>query len=73
MTEIYTVPEAFKNAAKISSAKYNELYSKSISNPDAFWAEQAERLVWDKKWSKVKNTTFKDNVSIKWFEGLWCH
>jgi acetyl-CoA synthetase len=49
--------------------QYKKMYDESIRNPEAFWAEQAENLHWFKKWDKVKNTSFKSPVSIKWFEG----
>ena len=42
-------------------------YEKSIDNPDAFWKEKAESLSWIKKFSKVKESSFNDKVSIKWF------
>jgi acetyl-CoA synthetase len=61
-------PEVAQNAL-ITSQKYKELYERSISNPEAFWAQEAERLSWFKKWDKVKETTFKSPVSIKWFQG----
>jgi len=55
----------------INEAEYHDLYGQSISNPEKFWAEQAEKFITTtKKWSKIKNTSFaSDNVSIKWFEG----
>lgn len=49
--------------------KYQDLYSQSINNPDTFWAEQAGRLKWQQKWTKVKETSFKKPVTIKWFQG----
>ncbi len=61
-------PEFAKNAL-INKAQYQALYKESIEQPDAFWAKQAEKLTWDKKWQKVKNTRFAPDVSIKWFEG----
>jgi len=55
--------------ARLSLAEYQDLYQRSIKDPDAFWAEQANRIDWLKKWSSVKNTTFSGDVSIRWFEG----
>lgn len=69
MADLYPVPQEFKRGAKISAAEYKKLYNESIVNPDSFWANQAERLHWFKKWNKVKNTSFEGDVSIKWFEG----
>lgn len=49
-------------------ADYENQYKKSIQQPDVFWAEQAQRLLWRKKWSKVKETSFEKPVSITWFK-----
>ena len=67
--EMIPVKESFKKSAHISLEKYHSLYQDSIQSPDLFWAEQAQRLTWFKKWDKVKQTSFKSPVSIKWFEG----
>ena len=48
--------------------QYNEIYNKSISDPEAFWAEQAETFVWQKKWDKVLDWNFRE-PNIKWFLG----
>ena len=50
-----------------SRAEYDELYSKSISDPDAFWGDAARELHWFKPWDRVLNA---DNAPFfKWFEG----
>ena len=61
-------PEFVKNA-KINAAQYDEMYARSVNDPDGFWGEAAERLDWVKKPTVIKNTTFEyPDVSIKWFE-----
>jgi acetyl-CoA synthetase len=53
----------------VTSRQYDEMYARSISDPDGFWAEQAKRLDWVTFPSKIKNTSFEyPTVSIKWFE-----
>ena len=67
--KIYEVPAEWKKRAYIDAAKYQEMYQRSLADPDAFWAEQAKRIHWTRHFSKVKNTSFdRNNVSIKWFE-----
>jgi acetyl-CoA synthetase len=44
------------------------MYRRSIEEPDRFWAEQAERLDWFKKPTRIKNTSFEDGVRIRWYE-----
>lgn len=69
MKEIYEIPSNFANA-KITPEKYEQMYAESVTNPDKFWGEQAERLDWFSKWDKVKNTNYgQETVDIKWFEG----
>ncbi len=67
--DVRVVPAEFAKKAKINQSRYEELYSQSVENPDAFWSEQGKRLHWSKPFSKVKNTTYEyPNVSIKWYE-----
>ncbi len=67
--ETIPVQEAWKEHAHIKNKQYLELYQKSIEDPDAFWAEAAQRIDWIKPFTKVKNTSFEyPEVSIKWFE-----
>ena len=67
--KIYDVPAAWAKRAFADKAKYQDMYARSIKDPNGFWAEQAKRIDWIKPFSKVKNTSFDPhNVSIKWFE-----
>jgi acetyl-CoA synthetase len=67
--KIYDVPADWRKRAFADDAKYQELYARSIKDPNSFWAEQAKRIDWIKPFSKVKNTSYDPhNVSIKWFE-----
>jgi acetyl-CoA synthetase len=54
--------------AYITAEKYEELYSRSVRDPDGFWGEMAKRLDWIKEPARIKNTSFEDGVSIKWYE-----
>ncbi len=67
--KLYDVPADWKKRAYIDDAKYQEMYARSIKDPNGFWAEQAKRIDWIKPFTKVKNTSYDPhNVSIKWFE-----
>ena len=67
--KIYDVPADWKKRAFIDDAKYQEMYARSIKDPNGFWGEQAKRIDWSKPFTKVKNTSYAPgNVSIKWFE-----
>ena len=48
---------------------YEEMYEKSISDPDGFWGEVGHRINWIKPYSKVKNVSYEfEKVNIKWYE-----
>ena len=66
---VFKVPEELKKTAYIKGVEeYNEIYKKSIEDPERFWAEKAEDLHWFKKWDKVQDCDFKD-ARIEWFKG----
>lgn len=71
MTEVinYPVFDSIKATTHLDKAKYESMYQRSLSEPDAFWAEQAEvHLDWFEKWNKVSGFDFH-TAEIKWFEG----
>jgi acetyl-CoA synthetase len=45
---------------------YQKAYAESISNPENFWAKEAENFLWKKKWDKVLEWNF-DKPEVKWF------
>ena len=66
---VFRVPEELKKTAYIKGVEeYNEIYEKSIDNPEAFWAEKAEDLHWFKKWDRVLDCDFT-SAKIEWFKG----
>jgi acetyl-CoA synthetase len=67
-TSVIPVPAATADGAWIDEVGYEKLYDQSIADPAKFWGEQGKRLHWSKPYTKVKNTSFKDGVSIKWYE-----
>src|SRR6202162_319221 len=67
--KVYEVPAEWKARALIDDAKYQQMYARSLKDPNAFWAAEAKRIHWMKPFHKVKNTSFgPGEVSIKWFE-----
>jgi len=66
---IHPVTPEWAKRAYVDEAKYNEMYARSIKDPNGFWGEAAKTLDWIKPFSKVENTSFEPGkVSIKWFE-----
>ncbi|MFO0507304.1 MAG: AMP-binding protein, partial [bacterium] len=48
--------------------KYMSEYTQSVANPEEFWAKQAEKLSWQKKWDRVLEYDFY-KPEVKWFIG----
>jgi acetyl-CoA synthetase len=66
-----TYPPSAELAARahVDAARYDAMYARSMSDPDGFWAEQAQRIDWIKAPTQVKDVDFTlGQVSIKWFE-----
>lgn len=64
----YAPSEEFVRNSNLTKDQYEEMYKKSISDPEGFWGEQAERLTWFKKWDKVLEHDFA-NAKVEWFKG----
>ena len=66
--EIIRVKPEIAARALVSRARYEEMARRAGNEPERFWAEECKRITWMKPPTKIKNTTFFDDVSIKWFE-----
>jgi propionyl-CoA synthetase len=47
--------------------KYNDLYQRSINDPEGFWGEAAKAITWSKTWDKVLDDS--DKPFYRWFSG----
>jgi len=55
--------------AFINEDQYQTMYRRSIDDPDAFWAEQADKFLdWDEKWNTVSSANFLTG-EFAWFSG----
>ena len=46
---------------------YQEFFRRSIEEPEAFWAEKAGRLHWNRKWDRVLD--YDKPPFFRWFVG----
>ncbi len=60
-------PELAKGA-RVDAARHRAMTEQALRDPDAFWREEAKRIAWMTPPSRIKNTSFEGDVSIKWFE-----
>ena len=65
---VYSVPDDWADRAWVDNEKYIEMYQRSVDDPDGFWREHGHRVDWITPFTKVKNTDYNGDVSIKWFE-----
>jgi|TARA_B100001769_G_scaffold6401_2_gene4717 acetyl-CoA synthetase len=66
---VYNPPQSILENSNISDSEFEELYKKSLENPDQFWSEQADiYLDWDQRWSQVQETNIEKG-EITWFKG----
>ncbi len=56
-------PPDFTERAIVNDAS---IYERANSDPEAFWAEQADRLTWFKRWDSVMNW---EPPWVRWFQG----
>jgi acetyl-CoA synthetase len=67
----YPVPADFAKHSWLGSLQeYQQMYDRSIQDPDGFWAEMAKRIEWTKPFTRVKDVSFaSEDVHIRWYEG----
>ena len=67
---VFPPSREFSKRAYIKSIEeYEEIYKRSIDDPEGFWSEMAEKhITWFKKWDKVLEWNF-EKPDIKWFIG----
>jgi acetyl-CoA synthetase len=64
---VFPPPAEFAAKAHIKSlAEYEQMYRRSVEDPESFWAEAARELHWFKPWDKVLEW---NEPWVKWFVG----
>ncbi|MBQ42381.1 MAG: acetate--CoA ligase [Gemmatimonadetes bacterium] len=73
MADLYPPDPSFQSRAHFGSLEdYRKEYQRSIADPEAWWAEQAEEFHWYRKWDSVRSYNYdrrKGPISLSWFEG----
>ena len=70
MSELHPVNDFYRAQALIDKEKYASMYARSVSDNEAFWAEQGRTFVdWIKPFETVKDVSFeRDDLHIRWYE-----
>ncbi len=64
---VYPVPAAFAVDAHITRDKYDAMYKRSVTEPEAFWAEQAHQFLdWHTPFTQVRDYDFHSGTAT-WF------
>lgn len=67
--KIYPVNEKTANHALINNERYEEMYQKSISEPELFWSDMGKRLDWITPYTQIQDVSFeKDDLHIRWYQ-----
>ena len=73
MADLYPPDPSFQSRAHFGSLEdYRKEYQRSIADPEAWWAEQAEAFHWYRKWDSVRSYNYdrrEGPISLTWFEG----
>ncbi len=51
-----------------SFEEYQDVYKRSVEDPEGFWSDVANQFFWRRKWNNVLRWNFKE-PDIKWYEG----
>ena len=69
MSKVYPVPAEWASRAYVNAERYQEMYRRSIEEPEAFWREESARIDWIKPWTKLNDCSFDQGTfGIKRFE-----
>ena len=65
----YPVPAEWTEKALIDQDRYAAMYEEAATDPDMFWAREAERLDWVRFPKRIKDTSFEEaDFHIRWYE-----
>ena len=66
--KVYGVPAEWAKNAWVNEAQYEQMYARSVTDPNGFWGEHGKRIHWFKPYTKVREVSYDPhNVSINWF------
>jgi acetyl-CoA synthetase len=66
--ERFPVPEHWARDAGIDAERYEQMYQRSIDDPDNFWREEAQRIDWITPFTQIDDVSWdKEDLHIRWF------
>lgn len=67
-TKLFPVPASALEGTRCDAETYARLYAESVEDPDGFWRREGQRIDWITPYTRVKDTDYSGDISIKWFE-----
>jgi len=68
MTKTYKVATETAERAWLDAEGYLEMYRRYVEDNERFWAEQANCIEWTKRFTQVKDVSFRrDDLHIRWY------
>ncbi len=64
---VIPVPDALAKSAWVDAKGYQEMYRRSVGDPEKFWGEQGKRLDWMTPYTHVKDASFDGDIHVRWF------
>jgi len=69
MSIIHPVIQSAADRALVNQEQYEEMYRRSVTDTDGFWAEQAGCIDWIRPFTRVSDVSFgKEDLHVRWFE-----
>jgi acetyl-CoA synthetase len=66
--EEFPVPDEWANRAWADDAKYQEMYQRSIDDPEGFWGDEGKRLDWIKPYTQIRDVSWDtSDVHVRWY------
>jgi acetyl-CoA synthetase len=66
--QLIAVKPAIAAQALVTAEQHRAMTAAATADPDAFWQREAGRIAWMTPPTRIKNTSFTGDVSIRWFE-----
>ncbi|SDB64153.1 acetate--CoA ligase [Belnapia rosea] len=66
--QLIAVKPAIAATAHVTVEQHAAMTQAAAADPEAFWGKEAGRVAWIKPPTRIKNTSFTGDVSIRWFE-----
>jgi len=66
--DLYPVPQGFAGPDTVTQDQYRAGYAASVADPDAFWANAAQRVQWYRNPTQIRDVNLDaDDFRIRWY------